>query len=223
METLTKLDQVCDDTTTALAAPGDWLDGAARIAVWEQARDAQTNELDRQRRQALSPAAVNATHPAAGPLSSQANEVVHRIASDPGRLSERWAHDAIEHLEHGERTYTELVGVTAITRAIDRFDRALGRKPRTIPQPKLGDPSQVTPDDVGNVGAWVSQRINKERANVSRALSLVPVTDQTWRHMVNEFYSHGEAFFDLAWDRPLSRAQTELVAARTTLLNQCFY
>ncbi len=86
-----------------------------------------------------------------------------------------------------------------------------------------GDPARVRPDDVGDVGAWVAQSVDKALANVSRALSLVPVTNEAWRGLVNSHYSRGHEFLELAWDRALSRVQVEAVAARTTAELDCFY
>jgi hypothetical protein len=61
------------------------------------------------------------------------------------------------------------------------------------------------------------------KANVSRTLSLVPVTNQAWRQLVDTHYSHGAEFMNLHWDFPLTRPQAELVATRSTALNECFY
>jgi hypothetical protein len=109
----------------AMARPGDWLTGKQRRAVWREVRASSSNELDQQRRQALSPNAVNGAHAATAELSASAMEVVHRTASDPGRLTRAWADE--HRSELGEETYTELVGVTAIVSVLDRFDRAMGR------------------------------------------------------------------------------------------------
>ena len=154
-------------------------------------------------------------------LSASAMEVVHRTASDPGRLTRAWADEHISEL--GEETYTELVGVTAIVSVLDRFDRAMGRPEQPLPQPTAGEPARVRPDDVGDIGAWVSQTTGPTKANVSRTLSLVPVTNQPWRQLVDTHYSHGAEFMNLRWKFPLSRPQAELVATRSTALNECFY
>ncbi len=204
-----------------VAAPGDWLTGSERIAVWREVRDARTNPLDQARRAALSPSAADGEHGAAPGLSASAVEVVHRTASDPGRLTRAWAEEHISAL--GEETFTELVGVTAIVTVLDRFDRAMGRSEQSLPEPLAGAPTRLRPLDVGDVGAWVDQSTGATRANVSRALSLVPVTDRSWRHLVDTHYSRGAAFADLRWNFPLSRPQTELVATRTTALSECFY
>ncbi len=204
-----------------LGDPGDWLTGEQRIAVWREVRDSNTNELDRARRAAVSPTAVDGTHPASAALEAAAVEVVQRVASDSGRLTRRWADQHIAEL--GEETYTELVGVTAIVTVIDRFHRAMGRPEVPLPSPVDGPPQRVRPSGVGDVGAWVSQTTGETRANVTRSLSLVPQTNQLWRTLVDSHYSRGPEFMDLSWDRPLSRPQAELVAARTTTLNECFY
>ncbi len=205
----------------ALADAGDWLTGRQRIAVWREVRASRTDELDQQRRQAISPNAIDGRHGATDLLSAAAMEVVHRTASDPGRLTRTWADEQIADL--GEEAYTELIGVTAIVSVLDRFDRAFGRPEEALPEAKAGAPLRVRPEGVGDVGAWVSQTTGPTKANVSRTLSLVPETNQLWRRLVDTHYSRGAAFMDLQWEFPLSRPQAELIATRTTALNECFY
>jgi hypothetical protein len=86
-----------------------------------------------------------------------------------------------------------------------------------------GEPGRERPADVGDVGAWLPMTVDKALANVSRALSLVPRTDRTWRKLVNDSYSRGPQMLELTWRRALSRPQVELVAARVSALNGCFY
>lgn len=205
----------------ALGQPGDWLTGGQRVDVWRQCRDAATNELDQARRAALSPNAVTGSHAASDQLPAAAVEVAHRVASDPGRLTRAWAEQQIEEL--GEEAYTEVVGLAAISSVIDRFHSAIGDEIPTLPTPQPGEPSRVRPDGVGDVGAWVSQSSGPTTANVSRTLSLVPRTNTTWRSLADSHYSRGAEFLDAIWSRALSRPAVELVASRTTTLNECFY
>ena len=221
MKTARLLLDALSEATAGLAGPGDWFSGAARLDAWAQVRLAASDPLDQRRRQALSPLAVEGEHPATELLSAAAVEVVHRVASDPGRLTRRWADSLLAEL--GEEIYTELVGVTATAMVIDTFDLVMGEGLRPLPAPLNGAPAQVRPDDVGDVGAWVSQALQKKLANVSRALSLVPETMALWRALVDRLYSRGQEFLDLEWDRHLSRPQVELVAARITALNECVY
>jgi len=204
-----------------IGAPGDWLTGEQRVEAWRHSRAAETDELDRRRRAAISPFAVVGEHQCTDLLSAAAVEVVHRVASDPGRLTRSWADPLIDSL--GEEIYTELVGVVAIARVIDRFSDALGEPRPDLPMPQPGEPARVRPDGVGDIGAWVSQTDGTTVANVSRTLSLVPVTNEPWRDLVTTHYSRGAEFMDAVWERPLTRPQVELVASRTTSWNECFY
>lgn len=217
-----RVDGALDAAAAALVEPGDWLTGEQRRQAWLESRDAATNSLDAARRAAISPNAVDGTHGAKGDLSAEAVEVVHRVASDPGRLSRAWADEMMATL--GAETYTELVALTAIASVVDTFDRTIGGNARTIGDAVAGEPARVRPDNVGDVGAWVPQAVDSTRANVSRSVSLVPVTEQPWRGLVDAMYSRGPGFNDLVWaDRALSRPQAELVAARTTAELECFY
>jgi len=205
----------------ALLKPGDWLTGPQRRDAWLEVRDAQTNALDAERKDALSPYAIAGEHQATAHLSADAVEVVHRVATDPGRLTRSWAEDRIDVL--GVGTYTELVGVVATATVVDRFDHAMGDSQHELGAAESGEPTQETPDGIGDVGAWVPQTLGDTMANVSRTLSGVPVTNEAWRGLVNSHYSRGAQFMNLEWDRALNRPQVELVAARVTALSECFY
>ncbi|MCH9804872.1 hypothetical protein K0U73_13875 [bacterium] len=210
-----------DDAAESLVGPGDWLTGSQRRAAALEARDARTNELDQQRRDALSPNAVPGGHEATAELQAEAVEVIHRVASDPGRLTQVWADEMMTVL--GEETYTELVGIAACTAVLDMFAWAMTGDDGQLGDNTAGSPANERPDDVGDVGAWVSQTTGTGMANVSRSLSLVPVTNRAWVGLVQALYSRGPEFLDLSWDRALSRPQVELVAARTTAELECFY
>jgi len=69
------------------------------------------------------------------------------------------------------------------------------------------------------------QVIDWKRANVARAMSLVPEGVRTFFRMVAAMYTGTASDFDrMVWDhRPLARPQVELLAARVSALNQCFY
>jgi hypothetical protein len=204
-----------------LASPGDWWDGKERRAAIEEARAARSCVLCDARRSALSPAAISDRHGPHGTLSEAAVDVIHRVVNDPGRLTRGWADAQIAVL--GDAVYAELVALTAIIVAIDAYARSIGSSPPELPEPSDGEPARERPGDVGDVGAWIPMTEQKMLANVSRALSLVPRTNRTWRTLVNDSYSRGPQMLALTWDRALSRPQIELVAARVSQLNECFY
>lgn len=205
----------------ALLKPGDWLTAEQRKDAWLEVRDAESNALDAERKAALSPYSVAGEHEATEHLSAAAVEVIHRVASDPGRLTRSWADEHIEVL--GVGVYTELVGVVATATVVDRFDHAMGSAQHELGAAESGEPTRETPDGVGDVGAWVPQTLGNTMANVSRTLSGVPVTNEAWRGLVDSHYSRGAQFMNLEWDRALNRPQVELVAARVTALSECFY
>ncbi len=204
-----------------IAAPGDWTTGPERVEAWEHVRDARSNALDRSRKESISPNAILDRHANGRELNAVDVEIVHRVTSDPGRLTQAWADEAMSEI--GEERYTELVAVTAIAQSLDTFEAALGLPLSPLPNAHDGAPTRQRPDDVGPIGAWVSQTQGPTRANVSRTFSLVPTTNVLWRELVDSHYARGHEFMDMCWERALSRPQTELVAARTTGLNECFY
>ena len=71
-------------------SPGSWWSGAERVAVVAESRAAEHCSLCRTRQQALSPNAVQGRHESAGALSDTALDVIHRLRTDPGRLSRAW-------------------------------------------------------------------------------------------------------------------------------------
>jgi hypothetical protein len=204
-----------------LASPGDWWDAPSRRTAMEEARAARTCSVCDARRAALSPEAVIERHGSHDTLSDAAVEVIHRVVNDPGRLTRRWADVQIASL--GDAVYAELVAVTAIIVAIDMYERSIGAPPPELHEPVDGGPAGERPEGLADVGAWIPMTEQKLLANVSRALSLVPCTNRTWRTLVNESYSRGPQMLELTWERALSRPQIELIAARVSQLNECFY
>ena len=203
-----------------LASVGDWWDAPTRRAVLEEARAARSCQLCEARSGTLSPEATGA-HGSCGLLSAASVEVIHRVVNDSGRLTRRWADAQIAAV--GDAGYAELVAVTAIIVAIDEYARSIGVAPPELREPLDGAPARERPTGLGDVGAWIPMTERKVLANVSRALSLVPLTNTTWRTLINDSYSRGPQMLALTWERALSRPQVELLAARVSQLNECFY
>lgn len=204
-----------------LGACGTWWTGADRVAAMAEVRSALQCNLCDKRSEALSPMMVIGEHDSISNLSPEAIDLVHRLTTDPGRLSKEWALGIIESI--GEEAYVELATLVCVQYVIDSFARSLDLPLRELPAPGTGQPSRVRPEGVGDVGAWVSQTVDKTLANVSRAGSLVPETESLWREVVQAHYSRGPQFAELVWDRELSRPQVELLASTVSALNECFY
>ena len=210
-----------DQLWQALGACGTWWAGADRVAAIAEARQALRCELCRARLEALSPMMVAGKHDSISNMPELAVDLIHRLTTDPGRLSKDWASQVIESIT--EEAYVELATVICVQYVIDSYSRCLGAPLRELPVAGEGEPSRIRPQGVGDVGAWVSQSLDKSLANVSRAASLVPDTENLWRELVQIHYSRGPDFADLIWDRALTRPQVELLASTVSALNECFY
>ena len=106
-----------------LAQPGLWWTGAERVAIAGEARNARNCALCAERKAALSPYAIDGTHVAESALPAPAIEAVHRIATDPGRLSEAWFRATLAG-GVSDAAYVELVVVIACVVAVDTFAHA---------------------------------------------------------------------------------------------------
>jgi len=218
-----------------LGSPGAWWTGAERVAIAAEVRAAGHCALCRAARRALSPFSVTGSHDAVSDLPDAAIDAVHRIVTDPSRLTKKWVEKlAAEGL--GDARYVELAGVIVTVLSIDVLCLAIGAEPHPLPTPLPGEPSRVRPGSLEDAGAFVpmisagaGRRMNLWEgpigANVLRALSLVPDEVRQLRELSSAHYL-ADALVPLAGRAPgraLDRAQIELLASRVSALNECFY
>jgi alkylhydroperoxidase family enzyme len=218
-------------------APGNWWTGSDRVALVAESRAADDCALCRERKGSLSSAAIHGRHEDTGTLSSAAVDLAHRLRADPGRLS----HAVCERvLANGltEEQYVELVAIVAMAAGADAFARALGVPSFALPEPRAGAPSHHRPAGAARHGAWVATLAAADAhgdeadlyggaplaPNIASALSLVPDEARMLARLAAAHYMAIEHVPDPTYARgPLDRPQTELVAARVSALNQCFY
>ena len=219
-----------------LAAPGTWWDGAERLAIATEARRAPDCVLCQTRKAALSPYAIDGQHDSDGDLPAPLVEAVHRISTDAGRLTERW-YAALLGPQLSAEQYVETVGVVALITALDRFDLALGLAPRPLPVPQPGAPTRRRPTGARSGLAWVPTVAPEDldtddpdpytvhgSKNIHRALSLVPQEVFNFFDLDVELYLQDGQIRDFTTDyRALSHAQIELMAARVSAVNGCYY
>ena len=218
-----------------LRRPGTWWSGAERIALAAESRRAVDCGLCRRRKEALSPTAVDGAHDTLGDLLPLVVDVVHRVRTDSGRLSRAWFDTVIAGGVSIPR-YVELVGVVAMLAGVDAFTRALGIAPFPLPAPLDGAPSGALPRAAKPGVAWVPLIAPADASdepdlypadvfvpNIMRALSLVPSEARMLQQMSAAHYMPIDRIPDVTFRRTLDRTQIELVAARVSALNQCFY
>ena len=222
----------------ALGACGVWWTGDERLTIVREARTARHCALCRQRKATAIPQAVIGSHTTGTALSSSAIEAIHRIVTDPGRLSDAW-YKRIIATDLTEEAYVELLSVVAMTTAVDTFDRALGAPMRELPPAGAGRPSRRRPVGVKPGLGWMPMLApadvtdddpplyaiaGRGGGNVQRALSLVPQAMMQFWEMFEPMYLHQNAMRDFGREyRAVSHPQIEMIAARVAIQNQCVY
>jgi hypothetical protein len=198
-----------------IARAGSWFTGRQRVAIARQARAARAARGE--------PPWLRRGLPDAGDaLSEAAVEAARTIAADAYKIDSAWASKQIEAL--GDAAYVELGAIVATVSAIDAFSEAIGRDHEPLPEPIAGDPDGARLAEAKPAGAHVPMLEPWQGPNVGRALSLVPEANAMFMGNVMAMYSSSSAgFYDMVWDGPLSRPQAELLAARVSALNECFY
>lgn len=221
---------------THVRSPGTWWSGHARVAIAAEARRSLTCGLCRARKDALSPHVVSGEHDTDGSLGATAVEVIHRLRTDPARLSRAWF-DSILATGMPVEKYVELVGVVSLIAGVDSFARALGIPPFPLPEPIPGAPSRHRPASAKPGEAWVPMIAAEDATgseadlydgagfvpNVLRALSVVPDEVRALKRAAASHYVPFQQIPDPTVRRALDRSQMELVAARVSVLNECFY
>lgn len=223
-------------TLESFAAPGTWWNAAQRRAIVEEARDARCQAglqepLD----------SGSDTTRANAELPDPARRVARQVAVSTNHMDRSFCDKAlVDGLSDTE--YTETVGVVALATALDVFARGIGVPAREVPPPKSGEPSRKRPETARDEGAWVQsvpggrrgaeEAIDIYSSNdpmaapfVYRALSLVPEDAKSLIRHGTAHYVLLEEFMNpiFTLDPCITRSQVEIVAARVSAINQCFY
>jgi hypothetical protein len=198
-----------------IARAGSHWTGVQRLEIARQARAARALRSE--------PSWLRKGLPdSAGVLADEAVDAARTIAADAHKIDGTWAKKKIAAL--GDAAYVELGSIVATVTAIDAFAEALGRDHEAFPDAVSGDPDADRLPGAVDIGAYVPMLDPFPGPNVGRALSLVPKANELFMQNVMAMYSSpGGSFYDLEWDGPISRPQAELLAARVSALNECFY
>jgi hypothetical protein len=221
----------CAAEWRTVGVAGDWWTGAERVAIAAEARRARDCPTCAQRKAALSPGLGTDGHDARGALDAVVVDAIHRITTDPGRLSKTWYERVLASgLQPG--AYVELVGVIFTLTLVDTFAAAIDATEPVLPSPQRGAPPRVAPEAARPGGARVpivppdgwsgplaqmyqSAPPGSPVANIILALSLVPreqlglvmLMRHTYRHPVPE----------------ITEPQIQLIASTVSAYNDCFY
>lgn len=225
-----------------LFGPGEWWTGAERAAMVKEARTAWDCRLCARKKEALSPKSISESHLADLPLSSTVVEGIHRIVTDPSRLSEQWVQE-LKQAGLGYPEIVELVGVVTTGIALDYLFWGLGLEPQPLPDPGFGNPTQGEPQELGFHTAWVPTVIPEKSggrlkafydsaanpagrvAHVMQALSAAPETLLAFYDLASVIYLPPGKVGNPREEtgRAISRPQIELLAAVISMANACPY
>lgn len=210
-----------------LASPGDWWTGAERISIAAETRRA-------------SALVDGLPDPGAGPaeLPEAAAFAVHKLIGDLPNVTREWYDETTTAAGMTDARYIELLGVVVHVWSVDEFHRALSLPLEPLPEPVAGEPTRIRPAGATSHGSWpptVRPEDLGEReadiydgaeyaANVRAAMSLHP---DSVRWLSDLFDAHYLSWVEIGSEqesfRVLTRPQRELVAARVSALNECFY
>jgi len=164
-------------------------------------------------------------------------EVVHRVRTDPARLTRRWFDSLIESGLTPEQ-YVEIVSVVAHVVAVNTFARGVWISPLPLPCPARSAPTRrrpsgakpgaawvpwIEPEDLARAEADIYPR-GRAPANIHKAMSLVPAEVKSFFDLCEHQYLGALEMRDFGREyRAITHAQIELLAARVSALNRCFY
>jgi hypothetical protein len=219
-----------------LSSAGTWWTGAQRLTMVAETRQALACPLCRLRKAALSPYTVHGMHDSLGTLPDVVVDVIHRVRTDAGRLTESWLQRTLDTgLTDAE--YVEIVGLVATVTALDTFSRALGQPVRPLPEARPGTPTRHRPKNARKQIAWVPTVLPGDftaedvdpyttygGVHIQQALSLVPEAVAGFFDVDCQLYLQQDQIRDFGTEyRAISHAQMELIAAKASHINGCFY
>ena len=120
----------------------------------------------------------------------------------------------------GQATYVEILSLVARLSAVDTLHFGLGLEPAMLADPAPGPPTAKISEQATIDHGWVR---TVGPASPPNALSLLPDDNRAMHELHGALYLSIPQMADNNISRGLHRTQMELVAARTSLLNECYF
>ncbi len=199
-----------DDLATAfrhvwdrLASAGTWWTGIERVAIAAVGRAAYQDQ----------PIPESFLPP-------PGREAAALLGKEPAGVTEEliaeWEARGLE-----ASAYVELIGIVAQVTTVDTFHRAMSLELEPFPDPRSGEPSRRIPSPPARrTRAWVPM---VGPPTIPTSLSAVPEEMEALESLHGSAYLAYHEMADPAIQKGLTRAQMELVAARTSAINECFF
>lgn len=205
---------------------GDFCNAAERIEIVRASRQAEDCPLCKARKEALSPYSMDGEHAGETFLNAVETDLIHRLSTDPGRLTKQWFEGLLAS-GLDSRRYIEIVSVVTTRIIIDTMHQAMGMALPDLPQATDDrSPRGQFNSSAVDIGAWVPVLDAADDLaatglptvpNIARSMGLVPSA-------LNLFFGAFRPHYALS-DVPLSisQAQAEFVASVVSAHNECFY
>ena len=190
-----------DRVWEAMARPGTWWSGVDRVALARVAR------ATRSRREAVTS------------LPEAAVDAARWLSVDAGGIRAPFV-DGLVQRGLSRVAYVEIIGVVSRLAAVDGYVLGIGGPEVPLPDPLGGEPSRLDESTASLGAGWVPM---VGPGSAPTALSSVPSEHAAQEDLHAALYlAYGE-MVDIQYRAAIDRAQMELVAARVSFLNECFY
>ena len=214
----------------SLAASGTWWSGPERKYFAMETRSAILGQNRSLR--------LPETSERSSAILEAAKKVVSEVASSGRNISRHTLDNALESgIKEGE--YVEVIGVVTRTVCLDIFCTGLGIPCLPLPTPTNEVPPKSNPTCLADEGAWLKTipsgtKGGTDSSNlygqiaapfIFRALSMVPDEARQVMDLTNTQYVPPEELmnFTFSHEDTFGRPEIELVAGRTSVINECFY
>ncbi len=203
-----RLAATIDRAWSHIASPGSFFTGMERVEIAALAR-ARRHGHDR----------PDTT------LSTTVVETVETMAADAHTITAEWVAGR-EAAGVSRTAYVELLSVTCFAVVADTFEFGIGASGlgdglRALPEAIPGGPTGTVDEEATIEGGWVP---TVGPAFPPTGFSAIPAEHRFMHTLHRELYISVPKMFDLDLVRDgLARDQMELVAARTSLVNDCLF
>ncbi len=181
-----------------LASPGTSLTGPERLHAANASRGKTAPPLERD------------------PLAHVAHTIRHAVHD----IDAAWVTSVRQDAGLSDANYVETCGIVSRLSAIDTWARGMSLDPLPLPSARPGSPNMAIANDAKREKSFVPV---VGFPSALTALSLLPAENAARDDIHKPLYLTMEQMQDPLHQDDLSRAQIELVAARTSHLNACLY
>jgi hypothetical protein len=197
-----EIELVVADQWLRLANAGTWFTGVQRVAIARITRQAQADEP------------INSEG-----VSSIVADATVKVAVNAHTINEKWVEGCYERgLKPLE--LVELTAIVAQLSTIDTYTLGIGDVLRKLPEPQAGSPSEEEVKGAKLTRGWYPTR---GIAGAPNCFSAVADENKALHDIHEAMYLSMEEMANVSIVKTLHRSQIELLAARTSNYNDCFY